>query len=135
MFLNSNVDAILFVLTIFVSYNTFANVNQQKEIKKLKKTDEINARINVRNSVWRIEAPKILKIGELNANSIKDLSEQQQLLNRYLGEVLNVSNLIPSKELGIEAIDIIEDLRQRVKWHAEIEEAQKIDEDNYYKGD
>lgn len=134
MFLNSNTDAILFVLTIFVSYNTFANINQQKEIKKLKKTDEINARINVRNSVWRIEAPKILKIGELNANSIKDLSEQQQLLNRYLGEVLNVSNLIPNKELGIEAIDIIEDLRQRVKWHAEIE-AQKIDEDNYYKGD
>ena len=81
MFINNNTDTILFVLTLIVSYNTFVSINQQKEIKKLKKIDEINAKNNKRNNVWRVEAPKILKIGELNANSIKDLSKQQQLLN------------------------------------------------------
>lgn len=134
MFLNSNTDAILFVLTIFVSYNTFASINQQKEIKKLKKTDEINAKVNARNSLWRIEAPKILKIGELNANNIKDLSEQQQRLNTYMGQVLGISKIIEKKEIGIETIDLIEEMRQRVQWGKELEKHQVNDSD-FYTGD
>lgn len=135
--LDKYAEWIVVALALITGYNTLANLNQDKEINALKQANrhlsEENKRLNKKNSVWRIEAPKILRIGELNADSIKDLNAQQQMLNKYLGDVLNVSNLIPNKELGVEASDIIEELRQRVKWNTEIE-AQHHDEEEYYKG-
>lgn len=135
--LNKYAEWIVIALTLITGYNTLVNANQDKEINDLKKANlslsKENIRLKKKNSVWRVEAPRILRIGELNASNIKDLNEQQQLLNKYLGQVLNVSNLIPNKELGIEASDIIEELRQRVRWNEEVE-AQHHDEEEYYKG-
>jgi hypothetical protein len=52
-----------------------------------------------------------------------------------LVEVLNISSLLPSKEAGIEVTDIIDQLKQNIKWNEEIARLRDKDESDFYKGD
>lgn len=136
--LSEHTELILGIVIAIVGYNTLSTIGLKEQLSDVKRINtnllKANKKLNEKNSIWRIEAPKILRVGELNANNIRDLSDQQQLLNKFVGEVLNVSNLIPSKELGIETIHIIEELRQRVQWAEEVEKHQVNDSD-FYTGD
>lgn len=109
-----------------------------REIKTLKETNAIlrvrEERAVKENIIWRNIIPKTIRLSETNAKDIKDLSEQQQILNRFVGQVLNVSNLIPNKEFGVEVSDIIEELRERVHWAQELEKYQSNNND-FYQGD
>lgn len=131
-------DLFLLAGAIAVMFNTYLIIHLLKEIKELKRVNkelvDRNKKLNKVNGIWRFDAPQILRVTELNAEEIKCLKEQMDLVNKWLGDVLNISNLIPSKESGIEATDVIEELRQRRKWYEELQEKQ-IDESNFYQGD
>ncbi len=136
------VDLILWVSILgamLTIYLIFLVNNLTKELKNLRKINELLGKVNgglaKENKVWRVDAPKILMIGEINADDIKCLKEQVALINRWLADVLNISNLIPSKEAGIEASDIIDELKQRIKWNEEIANQRDKDESIFYKGD
>lgn len=121
------------VLTILVVIMLLIKVDKLEKINK--KVIKRNTTLSDENIGWRSIIPRTIRVGEANARDIKALSEQQQHLNKYMGQVLGVSNLIPNEELGIEASDIIEELRERVKWAEELEKYQETDENNFYKGD
>ncbi len=131
-------DLFLLAGAIAVMFNTYLIIHLLKEIKELKRVNkelvDRNKKLNKVNGIWRFDAPQILRVTELNAEEIKCLKEQMDLVNKWLGDVLNISNLMPSKESGIEATDVIEELRQRRKWYEELQEKQ-IDESNFYQGD
>ncbi len=131
-------DLILLIATIVEILTIFLIIVLLREIKTLKKINAISRlreeRAVKENISWRSMIPKTIRIGEANAENIKTLSGQQQILNRFVGEVLNVSNLIPNKEFGVEVSDIIEELRARVKWAQELEKYQ-ANNDDFYQGD
>jgi len=125
--------------TILTGYLIFLVVNLSKTVDNLTTINKLltkeNRRLDKENNLWRTDAPKILKVGELNANNIKDLKEQVFLINKWLVDVLNISSLIPAKEAGIEASDIIDQLKQNIKWNEEIARRRDEDENDFYKGD
>lgn len=123
---------IIETLTIFLVIMLLNKVNRLERINKLLQSRETS--IVTENVGWRTIIPKAIRVSTLNAEDIKSIKEQQALVNRWLGEVLNISNLIPAKEYGIEVSDIIEELRQRVKWQEEIER-QQLNDSDFYKGD
>ena len=125
--------------TILTGYLIFLVVNLSKTVDNLTTINKLltkeNRRLDKENNLWRTDAPKILKVGELNANNIKDLKEQVFLINKWLVDVLNISSLIPAKEAGIEASDIIDQLKQNIKWNEEIARRRDENENDFYKGD
>ena len=135
---NQYADLILLIATIVEILTIVLIVILLQEVKVLKKTNAIlkakEERAAKENISWRNIIPKAIRLGEANAKDIKDLSGQQQILNRFVGEVLNVSNLIPNKEFGVEVADVIEELRERVQWAQELAKYQ-ADNNDFYKGD
>jgi superfamily I DNA/RNA helicase len=136
---NQYADLILLIattveaLTILVVILLLIKVDNLEKINK--RIIKRNITLRDENIGWRSTIPRTIRVGEANAKDIKTLSEQQQHLNKFMGQVLNISNLIPNEELGIEASDIIEELRERVKWAEELEKYKETDEENFYKGD
>lgn len=136
--LSEHTELILGIIIAIVGYNTVSTFGLKQQLVDIKKINanltKENKKLNEKNSIWRLEAPKILRIGELNANNIKDLSDQQQRLNIYVGQVLGGSKIIEKKEIGVETIDLIEEMRQRVQWAKEVEKHQ-VNNSDFYSGD
>ncbi|MEG4149266.1 hypothetical protein [Microcoleus sp. Pol12B5] len=120
------------IFTIFLIVILLRDLKTVKAANAILKTRE--ERAVKENITWRNIIPKTIRLSEANAENIKTLSGQQQILNRFVGEVLNVSNLIPNKEFGVEVSDIIEELRERVRWAQELEKYQSNNND-FYQGD
>lgn len=135
---NQYADLILLIATLVEVLTIILIIVLLQEVKALKETNAIlktrEERAVKENLNWRAIIPKTIRLSEANAQDIKDLSGQQQILNRFVGEVLNVSNLIPNKEFGVEVSDIIEELRERVQWAQELEKYQ-TDNNDFYQGD
>lgn len=135
---NQYADLILLIATLVEVLTIILIIVLLQEVKALKETNAIlktrEERAVKENLNWRAIIPKTIRLSEANAQDIKDLSGQQQILNRFVGEVLNVSNLIPNKEFGVEVSDIIEELRERVQWAQELEKYQ-ADNNDFYQGD
>lgn len=123
---------IIELLTILLVIMLLRKINNLERINKsLKSREETFA---TENSKWRTTIPRSIRLGIVNAENIENLKKQQDYLNHYMGTVLGVSKLMPSKELGIEVVDIVEYLREQVKWYEEVT-SQNVDENEYYKGD
>lgn len=58
--------------------------------------------------------------------------EQIKQINTYLGEVLQISDLIRCENGEMDNADLIETLRERIKWYKEVERLRSQDE--YYEG-
>jgi hypothetical protein len=67
---------------------------------------------------------------------IECLEAQMAQVHHWLGDVLQISNLIRCEtgENNIDTIDVVRILRERVEWQKEIESRQ-LDDSNYYQGE
>ncbi|MEG3875774.1 hypothetical protein QT972_00120 [Microcoleus sp. herbarium7] len=102
--------------------------------KNNKKIQEINLKLGTILSKTNTTNSRILMAFQNQENRIKCLEAQMAQVHEYLGKVLGVSKLIFFDDSLNERIDIIEELRQRVKWAEEIEK-QQTDDSDFYKGD
>jgi hypothetical protein len=66
-------------------------------------------------------------------DDVKCLQDQMEQVHHWLG-VLNVSDLIRT-ETGVETLDVVEVLRQKIEWQKELDRQQSQDDSNYYKGE
>lgn len=106
-------------------------------ITALKKEDALirkeNRKVNLENKKLRGTVTKILIVVQSGAEEIVCLRQQMNQVHQWLGEVLNISNLIRS-EGGIDNTVAIEELKQRVVWAEQIER-QRIEDRDFYEGD
>ena len=126
--------AVLFVAVGLIVIIVVAILVQLKSLKlSIKELIDINKKLKNKDKKYSQEVPRIIRVLDLiladNANTEKQMSQ----LHKWLGAVLNISNLIPNESEGIDAVCIIDELRERVKWAEEVEK-QNVDEENYYKG-
>lgn len=134
---NKYADLILFVAIAVEIIQIYFII---KLLRKNNKLETINKKLreeigifNKGNGTARSTSSRIFMAMQLNAQDIASLKGQMNHVNKWLGDVLNISNLMHNEE-NKEVTNIIEELRQSVEWAKEIEK-QKVDEQNYYKGD
>lgn len=125
------ISAIVQLLTMILIIALLKRVYKVENDNKNLRTE--NTKLYTKNVYLNTTKNKVFRAIALNAEEIECLKSQMALVNRWLGEVLNISNLIPNKEQGIEMSDIIEEWRQRIKWSEEIN--QDLDDDDFYQGD
>lgn len=125
------ISAIVQLLTMILIIALLKRVYKVENDNKNLRTE--NTKLYTKNVYLSTTKNKVFRAIALNAEEIECLKSQMALVNRWLGEVLNISNLIPNKEQGIEMSDIIEEWRQRIKWSEEIN--QDLDDDDFYQGD
>lgn len=125
------ISAIVQLLTMILIIALLKRVYKVENDNKNLRTE--NTKLYTKNVYLSTTKNKVFRAITLNAEEIECLKSQMALVNRWLGEVLNISNLIPNKEQGIEMSDIIEEWRQRIKWSEEIN--QDLDDDDFYQGD
>lgn len=107
-------------------------ISLSKENEKLKNKDR---KVEKELSILRATITRIFAVIDSNAGSIVLLRQQMNQVHGWLGEVLSISNLIRGEgEDRIGSKEVIEELRDRVRWENEREKRQ-IDENEYYKGD
>lgn len=123
------VTIFLLLLLVIILLNKVNNVEKENKSLRLQNTTFRTQNIFLHNTHL-----KMLQVVGLNVEDIKSLKQQMALVNKWLGEVLNISNLIPNKEQGIESSDIINELRQRINWYEEVGKY-RIDDSDFYKGD
>ena len=126
--------AVLFIaigLTVIIVIAILTEIKSLKQI--IKELVDINKKLRNKDKKYSQEVPRIIRVLDLiladNANTGKQMAQ----LHKWLGAVLNISNLIPNESEGIDAACIIDELRKRVKWAEEVDK-QNVDEENYYKG-
>ena len=127
--------AVLFItvgLTVIIVIAILTEIKSLKQI--IKELVDINKKLRDKDKKYSQEIPRIVRAIDLILEDISNNKEQIGQLHKWLGTVLNISNLIPNESEGIDAACIIDELRERVKWAEEVEK-QNIDEENYYKGD
>ena len=127
--------AVLFIavgLTVIIVIAILTEIKGLKQI--IKELVDINKKLRDKDRKYSQEIPRIVRAIDLILEDISNNKEQIGQLHKWLGTVLNISNLIPNESEGIDAACIIDELRERVKWAEEVEK-QNIDEENYYKGD
>ena len=127
--------AVLFItvgLTVIIVIAILTEIKSLKQI--IKELVDINKKLRDKDKKYSQEIPRIVRVIDLILEDISNNKEQIGQLHKWLGTVLNISNLIPNESEGIDTAYIIDELRERVKWAEEVEK-QNIDEENYYKGD
>lgn len=127
--------AVLFIavgLTVIIVIAILTEIKGLKQI--IKELVDINKRLRDKDRKYSQEIPRIVRAIDLILEDISNNKEQIGQLHKWLGTVLNISNLIPNESEGIDAACIIDELRERVKWAEEVDK-QNVDEENYYKGD
>lgn len=133
---NKYIDLILSIVVIVQLIEIYLTITLSRKNNSLEKINKAlrgdNLVFNKGNSMARATTSKVLNIVQLNANDINQLKLQMEQVHTLLGQVLNVSNLIPS-EGKTDTASRIEELRQLVKFSEELAK-HKIDETNYYKG-
>lgn len=127
LLISAIVQLLIMILIIALLKRVYKVENDNKNLR----TE--NTKLYTKNVYLSTTKNKVFRAITLNAEEIERLKSQMALVNRWLGEVLNISNLIPNKEQGIEMSDIIEEWRQRIKWSEEIN--QDLDDDDFYQGD
>ena len=127
--------AVLFItvgLTVIIVIAILTEIKSLKQI--IKELVDINKKLRDKDKKYSQEIPRIVRVIDLLLANDANTEKQMSQLHKWLGTVLNISNLIPNESEGIDAACIIDELRERVKWAEEVEK-QNIDEENYYKGD
>ena len=126
--------AVLFIavgLTVIIVIAILTEIKGLKQI--IKELVSINKKLRDKDRKYSQEVPRIVRVIDLILKDNSITKEQMAQLHKWLGAVLNISNLIPNESEGIDAACIIDELRERVKWAEEVDK-QNIDEENYYKG-
>ena len=126
--------AVLFIavgLTVIIVIAILTEIKGLKQI--IKELVDINKKLRDKDKKYSQEIPRIIRAIDLILEDISNNKEQIGQLHKWLGTVLNISNLIPNESEGIDAACIIDELRERVKWAEEVDK-QNVDEENYYKG-
>ena len=126
--------AVLFIavgLTVIIVIAILTEIKGLKQI--IKELVDINKKLRDKDKKYSQEVPRIVRAIDLILEDISNNKEQIGQLHKWLGTVLNISNLIPNESEGIDATCIIDELRERVKWAEEVDK-QNVDEENYYKG-
>lgn len=72
---------------------------------------------------------RVLTALEQYGDTVNCHDEQIKQINHYLGEVLQISSLICNEGVEIDNINLIETLRERVRWY---EETEKLKSQNEY---
>ena len=127
--------AVLFIavgLTVIIVIAILTEIKGLKQI--IKELVDINKKLRDKDKKYSQEVPRMIRAIDLILEDISNNKEQIGQLHKWLGTVLNISNLIPNESEGIDAACIIDELRERVKWAEEVDK-QNVDEENYYKGD
>jgi len=92
-----------------------------------------NKNLEKENNTLRFSIPRLTKLTEQLVNNDKERTIQVQQIQRYLGEVLEISDLIGFDNKDFNAADVIEELKAKVKWAEERRKYQmNQDENNYY---
>ena len=126
--------AVLFIavgLTVIIVIAILTEIKGLKQI--IKELVDINKKLRDKDKKYSQEVPRMIRAIDLILEDISNNKEQIGQLHKWLGTVLNISNLIPNESEGIDAACIIDELRERVKWAEEVDK-QNVDEENYYKG-
>jgi len=123
------ITVFLLLLLVIIVLNKVNNVEKENKSLRLQ-----NATFRTQNIFLHNTHLKFLQAVGLNVEDISTLKQQMNLVNRWLGEVLNISNLIASKENGIETADIINELKQRIAWYEEVSQ-NRVSDNEFYKGD
>lgn len=108
--------------------------------KKLAKANETTALLALANKELRREnnkiqatAKRIFSVVKLHDDDLECTKIQMAQVHHWLGDVLNISNLIEFPEQYIMSSDVIESLQQRVAWEKEAKQ-NKPDNADYYEG-
>ncbi|TAG98742.1 MAG: hypothetical protein EAZ18_00255 [Oscillatoriales cyanobacterium] len=120
-----------FVIFFFVIWK-YSEINiLKKEVNKIKSSV---LKATQRISLLEVSSVKVLNIITLNVDNIECNKQQIAQIQKYLVDVLQVSNLIGCAERDIEPSDLIEELRSRVEWAREIEKQKNANPSEYYEG-
>lgn len=131
---NSVFIVVLFVVVGLTIANVIAILTEIKNLKQIiKELVDINKKLRDKDKKYAQEVPRIIRAIDLILSNVSNNKKQIGQLHKWLGMVLNISNLIPNESEGIDATCIINELRERVKWAEEVEK-RNVDEENYYKG-
>lgn len=115
------------VYAVILARRTRLIVSNNKAIKDLNRTLFVGTGKN--NSVMA----RVLIALEKYDDAFNCHGAQLKHINHYLIEVLQISNLLNCENIEIDNTDLIEVLRERIKWYKEVERLRSQDE--FYEGD
>ncbi|MEG3877650.1 hypothetical protein QT972_09745 [Microcoleus sp. herbarium7] len=106
--------------------------------KKLAKANEVIALLALTNKELRREnkkieatAKRIFSVVKLHDDDLECAKMQMAQVHHWLGDVLNISNLIDFPEQYVTSSTVIESLQQRVEWEKEIKQKEPNNADYY----
>jgi hypothetical protein len=121
-----------FVILFFIFWK-YSEINiLKKDINRIKSWIPKGTQ---RISLLEVSNVKTLNIMSLSIDNIECSKQQIAQIQKYLVDVLQVSNLIGCTERDIEPSDLIEELRARVEWAREIERQKNLNTSEYYEGE
>ena len=127
-------DTILIVLILSQIIIIFLILLDRSERQKNKILIDVNKKLEKENALLRFSIPRLTTLAEQNSDKIDQRGKQIDQINRYLGEVLQISNLIGFKDEGLNAAEIIEELKEKIQWAEKTREYQE-DRDEYFQSD
>lgn len=97
-------------------------LSDRSEKSKNKILATTNRTLEKKVALYEFSLPRITMLVDQLVDDVKQRGKQIDQINRYLGEVLEISNLIGFERKEMNADDIIQELKERLKW---AEEARK----------
>lgn len=108
-------------------------------LKKLSQANGDNAKLITKNQQLREEnkeikttARRVFLIARRHDDDLECVKLQVAQLQHWLGEVLNISNLITPEAPDMTSIERLEEMRQRASWAKEVKN--NTNDTDYYKG-
>jgi len=105
----------------------------ESDSKKNKILITNNTKLKKENNTLRFSIPRLIQLAEQIVDNDKERKIQVQQIQGYLGEVLEISNLIGFDNKDLSAADVIEALKTKIKWAEETRKYQtNQNERDYY---
>jgi hypothetical protein len=104
--------------------------------RKLVLMENENRQIRSESHLAKVVATRNTVLAQSQGEKIECLEAQMSQVHHWLGDVLQISNLIRCEtgENTVETADVVELLREKIEWQKEVD-LQSQDNSNYYKGD
>lgn len=127
-------DLVLTILILGQITIIYLIASDRSEKQKNKILSDTNRKLEKENALLRFSIPRLTMLVEQNSERINQRGKQVDQINTYLGEVLQISNLIRFEDKGLDPTAIIEELKEKIRWAEETRKHQSNNTD-YFQAD
>lgn len=127
-------DLILAVLILGQITIIYLIASDRSEKQKNKVLADTNRNLERENALLRFSIPRLTMLVQGFSESDNRRKKQVEQIQKYLGEVLEISNLISFEEQGLDPTVVIDELKERLRWAEETRKHQSNNTD-YFQAD